>query len=246
MCWIHLSPRDGVPIPVLDAELLSLPVERLLAFAQHTGEVVRVQVLHPEVDDRHPPLPFGGVSHDVEKPVVGEHRARRFVHLDRPEPGELGGRLQPSLAHAKRLLGGLPIGDVDGHAHQAVRLPRGLRGWPATGGDPPHAAIGRVDDPVHHVDGFAGPRRPLEGIPDGAPVVGMDRRLEARHVDHFIRRIPEERPSPLRRPDDAGADVEGPEPRLGGVRRQGQALLALPQVQVVAPAGERVGEDLRR
>ena len=39
--------------------------------------------------------------------------------------------------------------------------------------------------------------------------------------------------------------VEGPESRLGGVRRQGQALLALPQAQVVAPAGERVAEDLR-
>ena len=62
-------PTHGVPIPVLDAELLSLPVERLLALAQHTGEVVRVQVLHPEVHDRHPPLPSGGVSHDVEKPV---------------------------------------------------------------------------------------------------------------------------------------------------------------------------------
>ena len=244
MCWIPPLPTDGVQIPVLDAELLSLPVERLLAFAQHTGEVVRVQVLPPEVDDRHPPLPFGGVSQDVETPVVGEHRTGRFVHLDRPEPGELGGRLQPSLAHAKRLLGDPPIGDVDRHARQAVRCPRGLDGAPATGGDPPQAAIGRVDDPVHHVEGLAGPRGPLECFPDRAPVVGMDRCLEARHVERFVRRIPEERASPLRRPEDASAEVEGPESRLGGVYGQGQALLALPQDQIVAFSGERVREDL--
>ena len=42
-----------------------------------------------------------------------------------------------------------------------------------------------------------------------------------------------------------GAVVQDPEPRLGGVRRQGQALLALPQGFVGALSRQRVGEDLR-
>ena len=58
------------------------------------------------------------------------------------------------------------------------------------------------------------------------------------------RRVPEERPGPVRRPDEAGVVVEGPiEPRLGGVR--GQRQLA-PRfrccLSVVAAPGERVGE----
>ena len=39
--------------------------------------------------------------------------------------------------------------------------------------------------------------------------------------------------------------VQDPEPRLGGVRREAQALLALAQGFVGASSRERVGEDLR-
>ena len=238
-------PARGVVEAELDRDLLQPPGLELCGHVEEAVTVLGVHALQVELHGLKALVQLRGKAEDVSEPCVEEGGALAVVRLVEPEAGELGGRLQPSLAHANRLLGGLAIGDVDGHAHQAVRLPRGLHGWPATGVDPPHAAIGRGDDPVHHVDGFAGPRRPLEGIPDGAPVVGMDRRLETRHVEDFVRRIPEQRPSPLRRPEGAGAVVEGPEPRLGGVRRQGQALLALPQAQVVAPAGERVAEDLR-
>ena len=64
----------------------------------------------------------------------------------------------------------------------------------------------------------------LDGSPDEVPVVRMDRRLEDAPGDDLVRRVAEDRPSPLGDPEDARAVVERPEPRLGGVRGQAQAL----------------------
>jgi len=73
----------------------------------------------------------------------------------------------------------------------------------------------------------------------------MNRSLEALHADDLVRRISEDRPCPLRGPEHARAVIQRPEPRLGGVCRQAQALLGLLQAQLVAPPSERVGEHLR-
>ena len=189
---------------------------------------------------------FRGNAAEVAEPVVDVRDAFAEVHLVEREAGELGARRQAGLARAKRLFGTLPLGDVDGDAHQALRLARGRGLGPPTGSDPPHATVARDDDPVLHVDGVARTRGPLDGAPNEIPVVGMDRGLETLHADDLVRRIPEDRPSPLRGPEDAGAVVQSPEPRLGGVRRQAQPRLTLPQAQLVgALASQRVGEDLR-
>ena len=223
----------------------SLPSCSSWRCVQHALAVVRVQVLDPELEGLQALLRVRGNAADVAKPVVDEDGALAEVHLVEREAGEVGARRQASLARAKRLFGALALGDVDGDAHQALRLAGGVELGPRAGGDPPDAAIAGEDDPVLHVDGFARTRGPLRWLPDEVPVVGMDRRLETLQGDDLVRRVPEDRASPLRGPEDARAVVQGPEPRLGGVRRQGQALLALPQAQLVAPPGERVGEDLR-
>ena len=223
----------------------SLPSCRLLAQVQHALAVVGMQVLHPELQGLEALLPVRGNAAEVAEPVVDVDDASAEVHLVEREAGEVGARRQARLARAKRLFGTLPLGDVDGDAHQALRLARGRGLGPPTGRDPPHAAIAREDDPVLHVDGLALTRGPLDGAPNEIPVVGMDRGLETLHADDLVRRVPEDRPSPLRGPEDARAEVQGPEPRLGGVRRQAQALLALPQLLVGALPSQRVGEDLR-
>ena len=73
---------------------------------------------------------------------------------------------------------------------------------------------------------------------------GSTARLEAPDVERLVRREAEDRPGSLRGPDGTGRVVEGPETRFGRVRRQRQALAALPQVELVAPARKGVGEDL--
>ena len=73
----------------------------------------------------------------------------------------------------------------------------------------------------------------------------MNRGLETLHADDLVRRIPEDRPTPLRGPEDAGAVVQSPEPRLGGVGGQAQPRFTLPQLLVGALASQRVGEHLR-
>ena len=64
-------------------------------------------------------------------------------------------------------------------------------------------------------------------------------------VDDLVGREPEDRPGPLRDPEDPRRVVEDPQPRFGGVCRQAQALLALPQGFVGVLSSQRIGEDLR-
>ena len=80
---------------------------------------------------------------------------------------------------------------------------------------------------------------------DEMPVVGMDRGLETLQVEDVVRRVPEDCSSPWRRPEDAGAVVQRPEPRLGRVGRETQARFAVPQRFVGRLACQRVREHLR-
>ena len=84
-----------------------------------------MQVLHPELQGLEALLPVRGNAAEVAKPVVDVHDAVVEVHLVEREAGELGARRQASLARAKRLLGALALGDVDGDARQALRLAGG-------------------------------------------------------------------------------------------------------------------------
>ena len=73
----------------------------------------------------------------------------------------------------------------------------------------------------------------------------MDGRLETLPGDALVRREAQDRATAGRDPEQARRVVERPQPRLGGVRREGQALLAVLEDELVSPAREGVGEDLR-
>ena len=99
-------------------------------------------------------------------------------------------------------------------------------------------------DAVFRGDGFRRPPGALHGSLKESPVVGMDDSQEAVHVDDLVWREPEDGSSLFGEPEDPIAVVEHPEPRTGGDRRHGEALLALPQRDIRALAGQRIGEDL--
>ena len=124
---------------------------------------------------------------------------------------------------------------MHGHAGRAAMGPPARE-------DPPLAAVVLAEDPVFHIDGFARVRGPLDGFPDAAPVFGMHRGLEARHVDGDVRRVPEEGAGPFRCPEEAGGVIQGPESRLGEVRRQAQALLGVAKTLDHVPPLEGAGE----
>ena len=237
-------PASRVDEAILDGDLLQPSVVKPLALLQEVRTVVGMHSLQEELHGQKALLPFRGKAEEIVEPGVEEGDAFAVIHLVEPEAGEVGGRLQASLTRAKRLLGSLPLGDVDGEAHQAVWLAGGRPVETRTGVDPAHASIAREDDPVLRSDGFLRPRGLREGSPDEVPVVWMHRSLETLHADDLGRLVPEDRPSPVGDPEDACAVIQSPEPRLGGVCRQAQALLALSHAQLVAPADERVGEDL--
>ncbi len=110
-------------------------------------------MLHPELQGLKALLPFRRNPAEVAKPVVDEDDACAEVHLVEREAGEVGARRQASLARAKRLFAALALGDVDGEAHQALGLAGDVEMGPPAGGDPAHAAVSPVGDPVLHVDG---------------------------------------------------------------------------------------------
>ena len=72
----------------------------------------------------------------------------------------------------------------------------------------------------------------------------MDGVFEPLHRDDLVGRESEDGPGPSRGPEDPGGVVQDPDARLGGIRRQSQALLAFSQGFVCPPASQCVGEDL--
>ena len=72
----------------------------------------------------------------------------------------------------------------------------------------------------------------------------MHRGHEALHVDGRVGRVPEERPSPLREPEDPRPVVEYPQSRLGGVRRKAHPRLGLAQLGENRLALERTDDHL--
>ena len=118
-----LLPLARRQVAILEEEPLQPPVVQLLAHVHHAGAVVGMQMLHPELQGLEPLLPVGGDAAEVAKAVVDVDGACAEVHLVEGEAGELDARLQASLARAKRFLGALALGDVDGDAHQASGSP---------------------------------------------------------------------------------------------------------------------------
>ncbi len=202
-------------------------------------------MLEPELQGLEIALPPRGDAADVAKPIVGEHAPGLVVDLVEAEAGEIGGRCQASLVRAMLVLVPLRPGDVEGDAHQPLRLAGRREMRSPAGGDPPHSAVPGEDDPVLHLErpGHAG--RLLEGTPHEIPVVGMDHGKDPLQVEGLVGPKPEERPGPLGGPEGARCEFQSPQPRLGGIRGQRQALLALQQPQLVVFPGKRVGEDLR-
>ena len=188
-------------VAILDGEPLQPAVVQLLALLQHASPVVRMQMLDPEIQGLEALLRVPGECRRRREagrrlgpcPRRSPPRRTRGRRGRRPPPGE------PRLARSASSAA-LPLGDVDGDAHQALRLAGWREARPPTGGNPPHAAIAREDDPVFHVDGLARARGPLDGSPNEIPVVGMHRGLETLHGDDLVRRVPEDRPSPARWP----------------------------------------------
>ena len=237
-------PPLRVQVPVLDSDLLQPPVVQLVAQLEEAGTVVGVDALEEELDLLEAVLVLRRQSEQVQQPGIEVGGALFVVHLVEPESGELGAGVETRLARAQRLFVTLSVGDVDREARQAVGLAVAFEAGSSAGVDPADKALALAVDPVLDGEGNAASPRPLDGILDEDPVFGIDGALEAGEVDGLVRRVPEDRPGPRRGPEAAGRKVERPESRLGGVRGQLQALAALAQVDLVAPAGERVGEDL--
>ena len=180
----------------------------------------------------------------VAQPGVEVGGALLVVRLVEPETGELGAGVETRLARAQRRFATPALGDVEAEAGEPLGLAvSGPADAPARG-DPAHVALAGVTDPVLEADRLAAHPGSCDGFSNGCQVLGIHRRLEAPDVERLVRREAEDRPGPLRGPDGTGRVVESPESRFGRVCRQRQALAALPQVELVAPARERVGEDL--
>ena len=190
-------PAGRVQEAELDGSPVESPLQEQLAPLQDALPIVGVHSLENELHDLHPLLPLRGHAHDVARPGVDEGGPIAVVHLVVPETGELGTRLESRLALAQRLLVALALRDVDGKTQQALRLAGGAEAGPPARGDPADAAVGREDDPVLQSDRLAVACGVLDGLPNEAPVLGMDRRLEALHLDGLVRRVPEDRAAPL-------------------------------------------------
>ena len=137
------------------------------------------------------------------------------------------------------------LGDVDRQTHQALPLACRIEARPPPRGDP--CSLPSPPWVIRYSASTAPPVRADSSM--ASPTTSRssestDASKRSRSSYDLVRRVAEDRPSPLRDPEDAGAVVQGPEPRLGGIRGQGQARLALLQALLVALAGERVGEVL--
>jgi len=150
-------------VAILDVEALEPAFVQLPPLVEDALAVVRMQMLHPELEGLEALQRLRGDAADVAKPVVDEDGAIGEVHLVEPEAGEVGRRRQAGVARAKRLLAILPLSDVDGDAHQAPRLAGGLQIGPPAGRRSTARAIAGEDDPVLHEEAFARTSGPLEG-----------------------------------------------------------------------------------
>ncbi len=156
--------------------------------------------------------------------------AQRF--LDPQALGHFLGHaaLEPLVELLQLGLGGLALGDVDGHADHA-HAGAGLEQAAALGRDPAHDAVLLADSAVLHVveralqriDGRG------EGGAGGVAVVRVQALVEVAQRHRHVRGDAEHGLGP-RRPDQQVVDqVHVPEAHVAGVGGQAQALLALGQ-----------------
>ena len=75
------GPLGRVQEAILFGDLLQPPVVQLLARVHHELAIVRVQMLHLELQGLEVLIAFGWKTADVAKPVVDEHSALDEVHL---------------------------------------------------------------------------------------------------------------------------------------------------------------------
>ena len=188
-----------------------------------------MQVVQPELDRLEALFTVRRNPADVAKPLVEGGCGRSVVDLVVPEAGQLGPCRQSRLVPANRLLGEPAFGDVHRDTGQALRPAVGRCTGSPEGGDPALHAVILQPDPVLHAQWLPPMQRPVDGGANPLPVVRMDRGLEALHGESLVGRVPEELPSSIRRPEDARADIQGPEPGVGGVRRKAHARLGLAQ-----------------
>ena len=88
-------------VAVLDGEPLRLARRASAAYLEHPGDVVWVDVIHPEVDDPHSLRPVRGDAEEIAEPVVRVHPSAVEVHLVEAETGQFHSRGQPpSLARS--------------------------------------------------------------------------------------------------------------------------------------------------
>ncbi len=89
---------------VLDREPVDPAAVHRLAQVEHAPAIVRMQVLHPEVQDPEFRFAFRGHAADVAESVVDMGGAPGQVHLIERETGEVRCRREPGLTGAQRLL----------------------------------------------------------------------------------------------------------------------------------------------
>ena len=190
---------------------------------------------------------IGRHTAELADPVVEVGFARLEINLVKGKTGQVGSRFKAQLVPVQLVPVALLIGDVDGDARQMLRLTVGGELDPPAGGDPPQVVLARPDDPVVHLERFPHTLCALDDVPDTVPIVGMDRLHHAREIDRFVGSESEDHPIAVGEPEAARAEVEGPEPGLGGIRRQVHPILGHAQPVdhrlAVQGADEQLAED---
>ena len=155
--------------------------------------------------------PLGRDAAEVAQPVVRVHGARAEVHFVEREAGELGSRRQARLTGAKRLFGALALGDVDGDAHQPIRLAGGRETGSPARRDPALAALAGRTIRYSTLTGSPALARTARWPPGrDSRSSGWTAASKTLHGDDLVRREPEDRPGPLRDPEDSRRRSPGP------------------------------------
>ena len=108
-----LLPLGRMQIPILDREMLGLPVVHLLALVHKELAVVRMQMVHVELQRLEARVLARGNTAELLNSIVHEAGAFTIVHFVVTEAGQFCSHRQPSLAGTKRCFRALAFGDVD-------------------------------------------------------------------------------------------------------------------------------------
>jgi hypothetical protein len=100
-------------ITILNRETVSLPFVHLLALVQKKLTVVRMQMVHEELQRLEARVMARGNTGYLLNSSVHEAGAFTIVHFVVTEAGQFCSHRQPSLAGTKRCLRALAFGDVD-------------------------------------------------------------------------------------------------------------------------------------